>query len=61
MAHKSKGVAGNNPNRGSKIVTRKRKSGPNKGKSRRMREFTDVHGKKHSAPATKKAKGHKKF
>jgi len=39
---------------GSKIVTRKVKQGTNKGKTRRLREYRDRDGVKHSAPAPKK-------
>ena len=44
----------NNPNRGSKIVTRRLKSGPNKGQTKKMREFIGPDGEKHSTPVGKK-------
>lgn len=52
----TKGRAPNSPNRGSKITTRKMKSGPNKGVTMRMREFIGPDGEKHSAPAPKPRK-----
>jgi len=49
-----KGALPNNPKKGSKVVTRTTKSGPNKGTKRTFREYYDRDGAKHSTPQGKK-------
>lgn len=54
------GMSPNSPDRGSRIIHKKRESGPNKGTARYMRIYRGPDGEMHSAPTSSPASRHRK-